>query len=139
MDLLGRSQPEERRRVQPVEVRNEAWQRQAKEQNVRCKEVGSEERHLDDLDHKFSGGLAEGVSTKATAVPASRPPSTVGLVVLELSRKHQSDENLKDGSLDGDPAFDIGLVPSNRSTPLYELPMASSIFFLVATIFSFLS
>ncbi len=101
VDLLRGSQPEERRRVQPVKVRNEAGQRQTEQQDVCSEEIGREQRHLDDLDNKLTSRLAEGVTTKTTTVPASRPPSAVGLVMLELTREYQSDQDLEDGALDG--------------------------------------
>ena len=49
-------------------------------------EVGAPERKFDDLDDVLSSGLGHDMRAKATAVPPTRPPSAIGLVMLELSR-----------------------------------------------------
>jgi len=43
---------------------------------------------------------------KSTTRPATRPPSTICLVVLELARKENGDKDLVDGTLNGDNADD---------------------------------
>ena len=43
--------------------------------------------------------------TKPTTIPASGPPCSVGLVVLELTRKEDGDENLMDSTLNCDDGY----------------------------------
>ena len=57
--------------------------------------------HLDDLDQELSSGLAESVTSKTAAVPAASPPSAVRLVVLDITRQEDRDDDLVDGALDG--------------------------------------
>jgi hypothetical protein len=82
--------------------------------------VGRVETHLDRLDDKLASRLAEDVGTEAAVEPDTSPPGAVGLVVLELSRQEDGDENLEDGTLDsndGNHAED-----SVRSVPHLEVP-----------------
>jgi hypothetical protein len=96
-------------------------------QQVANEKVRSEKRHLDDLHHKLPSRLRHGVCAQSVhhakkkvrqhslkqvkqverdappAVPPTSPPSPVRLIVLELSAKQGSDEELEDKPLDGDP------------------------------------
>lgn len=64
-------------------------------------EVGAPERQLDDLDHELSRGLRHEVRSQATAVPSTRPPSPIRLVVLEFAGQEDGNEDFMDGALDG--------------------------------------
>lgn len=82
--------------------------------------VGRVQAHFDNLDDEFSRGLTEYVCTQATVEPDTGPPSSVGLVMLELSREEDGDKDLEDASLnrnDGDHTqHDV------RGVPEFEPP-----------------
>ena len=53
--------------------------------------------------------------TESTTVPLARPPCAVGLVVLELTREEDGDEDFVHGTLNGDdcdqPKYGVRCVP----------------------------
>jgi len=73
--------------MQAVGVREQHRQGEHKEKEVADQEVGTPQRELDDLDDKLASRLRHDVVAEAAAVPLASPPSTVGLVVLELARQ----------------------------------------------------
>ena len=98
-------------RVHNVHTGDEARDGEEEEEEVAAKEVGAEERHLDNLDDELARGLRERGRSESTAVPcvvcvstvhplvragelltSSSPPGAVRLVVLELAREADGDE-----------------------------------------------
>lgn len=59
--------------------------------------------------------------SQAASVPSASPPSPVRFVVFELTRQEDRDENLVDGPLDSDHAYQ----PENRmrSVPCLKEPL----------------
>ena len=57
------------RRVENVDSGNEARVSEEEEEEVSAKEVGSKERHLDDLDDELASGLRPGGGSESSAVP----------------------------------------------------------------------
>ena len=53
-----------------------------------------------DLAEEFTTGLRHRVP--AHIVPLARPPSNIGRIRLELTRKRKSDDELEDETLEGD-------------------------------------
>lgn len=88
--------------MQTVNVRYQDWWRQKEKKEVTREEVRAPERQLDDLDDELPCWLRHRVRAKTATVPLARPPCTVGLIVLKLTRQEDSDENLVDGALDVD-------------------------------------
>ena len=83
-------------------------------------EIRRVKTHFDRLDDEFTRGLRERVGSKTPVEPYSRPPSSVGFVVLEFSREEYRDEDLEYTSLntdDGDNG-ETGVC----SVPLFEEP-----------------
>jgi hypothetical protein len=107
--------------MQAIEVRDEDTRRQEDEENVSHEEVGAPKRHLHDFDDEFTGRLRKGRATEAASVPAARPPSTVGLVMLVLTGEDDGDENLLDRPLDGDDADDTQ--NRMRRVPQFKEPL----------------
>ena len=64
--------------------------------------VCGEETHLDELDDELSSRLAHDSVAESSVVPHSRPPRSVRLVVLELSREERRDQELVQRTLDRD-------------------------------------
>ena len=89
-----------------VDERNEHRRRHDDQEDVREQEVGRPERHLHDLDHKLARRLRERGRAEAAAVPLAGPPRAVRLLVLELAGEEDGDEDLLDGTLDGDDGDD---------------------------------
>ena len=85
-----------------VHEREEERQRNEEEQEMADQEVGAPERQLDDLDHKLSCRLAERMRTETTSIPLACPPRPVRLIVLELARKEDRDEDLEDRTFNED-------------------------------------
>ena len=88
--------------VQAVEVRDEDGGSKHEQQDMAEDEIRAPKRQLDDLDDEFTRRLRHGVRAKATAIPATSPPSPVRLVVLELTTEEDGNEDLVDGALNGD-------------------------------------
>ncbi len=84
-------------------------------------EIGRIETHFDDLDDELSSRLAEDMRTQPSVKPNTSPPSPVGLIVLELSRQEDSDEDLEDTSLHTDNGNDTD--HSMRSIPEFQEPL----------------
>ncbi|KAJ9109911.1 hypothetical protein QFC19_001891 [Naganishia cerealis] len=78
-------------------------------------EVGRVQAHFDNLYDEFSSRLAEHVRSQTSVEPNTSPPSSVRLVVLELSRKEDGDKDLEDASLHSNDRnhaqHDMGGVP----------------------------
>jgi hypothetical protein len=102
---------------------------------VASEEIGRVETHFDSLDDELSSGLRQGMRTKTSVEPhtldvsyvcepqkqkAYSPPSSIGLVVLELSREEDSNQDLEDTSLDSDDCDDTE--DSVGCTPSFEVP-----------------
>ena len=85
--------------MKPVEIWNEKRRGQHEEQYMTKQEVGTPKTEFNNLDHEFSSGLRHDSRPQAAAVPLASPPSTIGLVVLELTRKEYRNENFVHGSL----------------------------------------
>ena len=64
--------------------------------------IGAPQRQFDDLHNKLASRLRHRVRAEAAAVPLARPPCPVGLVVLELTRQEDRDEDLVDRARDED-------------------------------------
>ena len=86
-------------------------------------EIRTPQRQLDNLDNELSCGLRHGMVSETSSVPLASPPRQVGLIVLELSREEDSDEDLVNGTLnvdDGDqPKNSMGDIPQLQE-PLYN-------------------
>lgn len=89
-------------RVDLVRKRNNGRQRQEEEQKVSKQEITAPERELDNLDNVLASRLGHGVVTEPAAVPLTRPPRAVGLIVLELARDENRDQDLLNRALDRD-------------------------------------
>ena len=85
--------------MQLVNEGNECRRRQYDEQDMAHEEVGTPKGHLHDLDDELTRRLRESGASKATPVPLARPPRTVSLVVLVLTREEHRDEDLLDRTL----------------------------------------
>lgn len=59
---------------------------------------------------------------KSTTIPASGPPCSVGLVVLELTRKEDGDENLMNSTLNCDDGYQTQ--DSVRRIPQLKEPLS---------------
>lgn len=86
-----------------VRVRDEDRRSEDDEEDVASDEVSGEEAHLNELDDKLAHRLAHrSVGTKRPVVPNTRPPGAVRLIVLELAREEDRNEDLEERPLDGD-------------------------------------
>jgi hypothetical protein len=119
-DLLAGREPEQHGRVEPVEEGDEHREGEEKEEQVAGDEVRGVQAHLDRLDNEFTSGLAERVRAEATVEPDTSPPGAVGLVVLELARQEDGDEDLEDAALHGDNGDDAE--HGARRVPALEVP-----------------
>ena len=88
-----------------------AWDQQGRrqddEQQVPQQKVGTPQVEFDGLHDEFSCRLGENGRSESSSVPLAGPPSSVGLVVLELTSQHDRDEDLVQRALntdDGDKA-----------------------------------
>jgi hypothetical protein len=88
--------------VDSVKVGDEKGHGEDEEKDVAGDKVGGEETHLDELDDELSGRLAHDPAAESSVVPHSRPPRSVRLVVLELSREERRDQQLVQCTLDRD-------------------------------------
>ena len=88
--------------MQLVNEGNECRRRQYDEQDMAHEEVGTPKGHLHDLDDELTRRLRESGASEATPVPLARPPRTVSLVVLVLTREEHRDEDLVQRALDED-------------------------------------
>ena len=88
--------------MQAVDVRHQDWRSQEEQENVTHEEVRAPERKLDDLHDELACRLRHRMRPETTAVPLARPPRAVRLVVLELAREEDRDEDLVDRALDED-------------------------------------
>ena len=88
-------------RVQTVSIGKQDWRRQDNEQDMGKEEIGTPERHLHNLDNELPSRLRQRRVSKATTIPFTRPPGSVRFIVLELTRKEDSDKELVNGALDG--------------------------------------
>ena len=88
--------------MEAVDVGDEDGRGEDEEEDVAHEEVRAPERQLDDLDDELARGLRHRVRAEAAAVPLARPPRAVRLVVLELAREEDGDEDLVDRALDED-------------------------------------
>ena len=93
-------------RVQLVHEGDEHRRRHDDQEKVRKQEVRRPERHLHDLDEEFTSRLRERGRAEPTPVPFAGPPSAVSLFVLQLTRKEDRNEDLLDGTLNGDDGDD---------------------------------
>ena len=108
-------------RVELVDEWNEHRRRHDDQEQVGKKEVGGPEGHLDDLDHKLTGRLRERRRAETTTIPLSRPPCLVGLLVLQLTREEDGDEDLLDSALNRNNGDDTE--HSVRRVPELEEPL----------------
>jgi hypothetical protein len=103
---------------------------------VTSEEIGRVKTHLDGLDDKLSSGLGQGVRSETSVEPDTlicqslpkvesremtySPPSSVGLVVLELSRQEDGDQDLEYTPLNSDDSNDTE--DRMRGGPTLEVP-----------------
>lgn len=103
---------------------------------VTSEEIGRVKTHLDGLDDKLSSGLGQGVRSETSVEPDTlicqslpkvesremtySPPSSVGLVVLELSRQEDGDQDLEYTPLNSDDGNDTE--DRMRGGPSLEVP-----------------
>ena len=103
--------------MQDIDTRDETGDSEDEEEEVGAEEIGGEQGHFDNLDDVFSSRLREGGRSESSSVPCinlsqsrvattmirgrtpTSPPSSIRLVVFELSRDTESDEDLEDSSL----------------------------------------
>lgn len=64
--------------MEDVDSGDEAGDGEEEEEKVSAKEVGSKERHLDNLDDELARGLRPGGGSKSSTVPCDRKESVVG-------------------------------------------------------------
>ena len=107
--------------METINVRDEDRRREEEQENMAHEEVGAPERQLDDLHDEFTRRLGHRVRTQSTAVPLASPPCAVRLVVLELTREEDGDEDLLDGTLDSNDGNDAE--DSVRSVPELQEPL----------------
>ena len=93
-------------RVNRIDVRHEERGRQHEEQEVAKEDVRAPKAELDVLHHELASGLADGMGTETTAIPFASPPSTVGLIVLELAGEEDGYNDLVDRTLDVDDSYE---------------------------------
>ena len=88
-------------------------------------EVGAPQGQLDDLDNILARRLRHSVRAQPTAVPLAGPPRPVRLVVLELTREEDGDENLVNRPLDVDCCSDTH--DGVRHVPRFKEPLKTSL------------
>ena len=88
--------------MKSISIRDEDRRREHEQQEVSNEEVGAPQAKLDDLDNELTRRLRHDMRAQPTAVPLARPPRAVRLVVLELTREEDRDEDLVDRALDED-------------------------------------
>lgn len=118
--------------MQPIEVRNQDRDRQDEHQEVPNEQVRAPQAQLDDLHHELSRRLRDGVVAQPTSVPATSPPCSVRLVVLELTSEEDGDEEFVDGTLDkdgGDETEDCV-----RGVPGFEEPLSKTCQHLITNV-----
>ena len=123
MDLLGRPQPEQRNSMHAIKIRHQHRRHEREQQKVSNQEIARLKTELDHLDDVLARGLAERMRAEAAAVPFTGPPRAVGLVMLELAREDEGDDEFVDCALDGDDGEetddDVRAVPEFED-PLYD-------------------
>jgi hypothetical protein len=88
--------------VDLVRKRNNGRQGQEEQQEVTEQEITAPEREFDNLDNILASRLGHGVVTETTSIPLTSPPCAVRLVMLELARDKDGDQDLLDRTLNGD-------------------------------------
>ena len=96
---IPRGRLTEHHRVQTVDVGYEDGWREEEEEDVSDEEVRAPQRQLDDLHDELARRLRHRGRAQAAAVPLARPPRPVRLIVLELTREEDGDEDLVDRAL----------------------------------------
>ena len=76
------------------------------QQKVAEQNIGAPQRQFDDLHNKLASRLRHCMRAKSTAIPTTRPPRAVRLLVLELTGEEYRDEDLLDRTLNGDNGND---------------------------------
>ena len=116
MNLLARPQPEQRNSMHAIEIRHQHRRRKHEQQEVSNQEIARPKTELDHLDDVLARGLRERMRAEPAAVPFTGPPRAVGLVVLELARDKDGDQDLLDRTLNRDDRDQtengVGRIPS---------------------------
>ena len=120
-DQLPGKEHTQHRRVQGVGIRDQDGWSEDDQKNVRKNEIRAPQGHLDDLDDELASRLGHGGVAESTTIPFTRPPSTVSLIVLELTSQEDGDEDLLNRALDGDDSDNTE--DSMRSIPKLKEPL----------------
>lgn len=99
--MSGWSEPEQQHGVPSINHWNtQQWQLD-EEQAVAENKVTAKHHGFDNLTQELSGRLGHGHPAQTGGVPLTRPPRSVGLIVLEFSSQAQANNQLQDQSLNG--------------------------------------
>ena len=71
--------------VEAVKVRDQNRRGQHEQEQMAEDKIRAPQRQFDDLDQKFSRRLRHDVCTQPPAIPPTRPPGAVCLVVFEFT------------------------------------------------------
>ena len=112
------------RRVNAINERYQRRDDQKDEQEVTEQEIVRPQRHLHNLDNELASGLRHRRRAKATAVPLTSPPRAVRLLVLELTREENRNQDLLDRSLNSDDGDDTE--HCMRGIPKLEEPLQTA-------------
>jgi hypothetical protein len=88
--------------MQTIEAGDQGRDGQDHQNKMTGDEVSRVQAHFDNFDDELSSRLAEHVRSQTSVEPNTRPPCSVGFVVLEFSRKEDRDKDLEDTSLHSD-------------------------------------
>lgn len=108
-------------RMQLVNEWDESGRHQHDQQKMGEQEIRTPEGHLHNLDDIFTSRLGECGAAQASAVPFTRPPCTICFIMLVLTSKEYTDEDLLDGTLDGNDGDDSE--NGVRSVPKLQEPL----------------
>lgn len=93
------TEPEQEHRVPSVNHGDTEDGELDKQEPVAGDEIGCKVGGFQNLADEFTERLGHGHPTETGRVPLTRPPSTVGVVVLKLTSKHQGSHQFANHSL----------------------------------------
>ena len=83
-----------------IDVRYQQRWGEHEQQKVAEQNIGAPQRQFDDLHNKLASRLRHCMRAKSTAIPTTRPPRAVRLVMLEFTRQEHGDQELVNRTLD---------------------------------------
>lgn len=92
--------------MKSVKVRDNRGDSKEEQQDVTDYKVCRIQSHFNSLNHKLSSRLRESVRSQTPVEPNTSPPRSVCLVMLELSRQEDGNENLEDTPLNSNDRND---------------------------------